>query len=285
MRTLVLMALVLPGLLAGHTASSQGETVSIRRVAGSVFVLSNNVVALIGNDGVLLVKGQDGDEPTLSALKTLTDKPVRYVIETQCDELSPGPPRHAGAIIVAQENVRKRFATRKCDNDQAVLPDLTFDSQLTLYFDDEEVRIIKLPTGHSDSDSFVYFRKANVVVTGDAFQAGLLMGYVKYAGGTMLGVAEELRRMVSLVPDDAKIIPGSGPEASISDVRRAIKALDEMRAAVAARVSQGKTLEQLKALDVLAPWKALIAPLLSRDIYLRFFWDCLTGPPDPKFQL
>ena len=281
----LLLAAVLPGLLLGYSAKSQGEVIGVHRIAGNVFMLGNNVAALVGKDGVLLVKGQDADEPILSALKSLTDKPVRYVIETQCDELGSGPPHHASATIVAHENVRRRFAMRKCGNDTAVLPDLTFDSQLTLHFDDEEVRIIKLPTGHSDNDSIVYFKNANVVATGDAFEADLLMGYVKSAGGNMLGVTEELRRIVALVPADAKIIPGSGPEASISDVRTAIKTLDEMRDAVAVLVAKGKTLQQLKDLDVLSPWAAMISPPLTRDIYLKFFWDCLTGPPDPKFQL
>jgi glyoxylase-like metal-dependent hydrolase (beta-lactamase superfamily II) len=285
MRPFIFVGVLLLSVTAPTASLSQDARITARLVAGNVYMLSNNVTALIGNDGVLLVKGQDGDERILAALRVLTDKPVRYVVETQCDELAPGMPHHAGATIVAHENVRKRFELHKCSNDNAVLPDLTFDSQITLHFDDEEVRVIRIPTGHSDNDAIVYFKKANVVATGDAFEPNLLMGYTKYAGGNVLGVAQELSRIVELVPNDARIIPGSGSEASMSDVRDAIKTLDQMREAVSAQIAQGKTLQQLKETDVLAPWKDKIGSPLNTDIFLKFFWDCLTGPPDPKFQL
>ncbi len=132
-------------------------------------------------------------------------------IDTQCDAVNEQF-RPVGVTIVAHENVRKRFERKKCDSPPDVaLPTLTFDSELTLHFADEEVRLIKLPTGHSDNDAIVYFRKANVLATVGMFMVrGLLPAYTKYAGGNMLGVSDQLRKIAALMPDDGEIIPGQG---------------------------------------------------------------------------
>src|ERR1700733_4381900 len=160
MRTLALVAIVLLGPIAATAANAQDAKLDVQRVAGNVYVLHNpdpndfadhNTVALIGNDGLLLVNAQEWDESVLSALKPIVDKPVRYVIETQCDSVSLEAPQRTGATIVAHQNVRRRFAVGKCFNDKAALPALTFNSELTLHFDAEHVRLIKLPTGHSDN--------------------------------------------------------------------------------------------------------------------------------------
>jgi cyclase len=292
MRRLVLMTGVLLGLFAAGLAESQEVKFSVHRVAGNVYVLDGEgtgggLPVLIGNEGLLVINGpRAGNVPQfLSALRSISDKPIRYVIYTQCDAVNEQF-RPVGVTIVAHENVRKRFERNKCDSPPDVpLPTLTFDSELTLHFADEEVRIIKLPTGHSDNDAIVHFKKANVLAAGDLFYGGgLLPGYTKYAGGNMLGVTEQLRKIVAVMPDDVKIVPGQGPLASMNDVRKTIRTLDAMRDVIAAQVAKGKTLDQLREMNVLAPWQDIVVGP-SRPNYLKSFYDCLTGPPDPKFQL
>jgi glyoxylase-like metal-dependent hydrolase (beta-lactamase superfamily II) len=289
MRSLVLAGFMFLGLVTCDSAESQDVKFSTRRIAGNVHVLDDGqnglVPVLVGSEGLLVINGPFGHlQQFLSALTAVSEKPVRYVVETQCDAVNQAS-LPANATIVAHENVRKRYEAKKCDIDgEPPLPTLTFNSELTLHFADEEVRIIKLPTGHSDNDAVVYFRKANVLATGDIFSSDVLPGYTKYAGGNMLGVAEQLRRIVALVPEDAKIIPGHGPLASVNDLRRAIKILDDMKVVIAAQVAKGKTLEQLREMDLLAPWKDMVVGP-RRPNYLKSFYDCLAGPPDPKFQL
>jgi cyclase len=300
MRIIVLVGIMALGSTPAVAAESQAVKLDVQRVAGNVYVVHNpdpkvfaahNNVALIDKDGLLLVNAQDWDEPVLSALKPIADKPVRYVIETQCDAVDLDSPQHHGAIIIAHDNVRKRFEVKKCRNDKPAIPTLTFDSELTIHFDDEDVRLIKLPTGHSDNDVIVYFEKANVVALGDMFYSRYLPGYTKYAGGNMLGLNDELHRVLALLPGDVRIIPGIGPVGSMDDVRRLSKALDEVRDAIAAQVVKGKTLQQLRGMNLLEPWKDLLFGDAWRlgtgrgPDYLQAYFDCLTGPPDPKFQL
>jgi glyoxylase-like metal-dependent hydrolase (beta-lactamase superfamily II) len=175
------------------------------------------------------------------------------------------------------------MAEGKCDQPTA-LPTLTFENELTLYFDDEEVRIIKLPTGHTDGDSIVYFEKAHVVATGDAFTSNGPAMYSKYAGGNQLGANDELHKIAALLPDDVRVIPGHGPVAAMHDVRATSKALDAIRDAIATQIAKGKTLKQMEEMRLLEPWKDLVEES-DRPIFTRFYYDCLTGPPDQKFQL
>jgi glyoxylase-like metal-dependent hydrolase (beta-lactamase superfamily II) len=99
----------------------------------------------------------------------------------------------------------------------------------------------------------------------------------------MLGVNAQLRRIVELFPDDVKVVPGHGPKSAISDVRGALKVLDEIRDAIAQQIAHGKSLDQLNEMNLLEPWKGALGE--SGPRYLGWYYDFLNGPPDPKYQL
>jgi cyclase len=300
MRALMLAGIALLALIVARPAQSQGDSTPLPKfhlIARNVYMLEGkfnghfyggNVTALVGDDGVLLVdaQGSADAQTVIGALKTISDKPVRYVINTHCHGDHTGGNvglEHAGATIVAHDNVRKRMQQKKCDQPTA-LPTLTFNSEITLHFDDEDVKIVKLPTGHTDGDAIVYFEKANAAATGDAFVSNELPQYSKYAGGNMLGMNEQLHNIVALLPADVKVVPGHGPLASLSELRRASQALDGIRDTVAAQVAKGKTLDQIQNMHLLEPWKDLVGES-DGAIYVKYYFDCLTGYPDPKFQL
>jgi cyclase len=300
MRTQKFIWATVLGLTIQGAAQSQSDTNSppkIHLVARNVYMLESgkakpfygsNIAVLIGDDGVLLVdaQGQPDAQSVIAAIKSVSDKPIRYLVNTHCHGDHTGGNaglQRAGATIVAPENVRRRMEEGKCDRKTA-LPTLAFGSTLTLYFDDETVRIIKLPTGHTDGDSIVYFEKANVVATGDAFTSNGLPEYSKYAGGNQLGTNSELHEIITLLPKDVKVIPGHGPQASMDEVRADSKALDGIRDVIAAQVAKGHTLDQIQAMNLLEPWSNLVEDA-DRPIFIKFYYDCLTGSPDAKFQL
>jgi cyclase len=300
MRALILAGVAILGLIVGGPSQSQGDSSPLpmfHLVARNVYVLEGkfnghfyggNVTVLVGDDGLLLVDAQGAADAqiVIDALKIISDRPIRYVINTHCHGDHTGGNvglQHAGATIVAHDNVLRRMQEKKCDQPTA-LPTLTFNSELTLHLDDEDVRIVKLPTGHTDGDALVYFEKANVAATGDAFVSNELPQYSKYAGGNMLGMNEQLHNIVALLHEDVTIVPGHGPPASLRDVRQASKALDEIRDTVAAQVAKEKTLDQIQKMNLLEPWKELLEGS-DGAIYAKYYFDCLTGYPDPKFQL
>jgi len=300
MRISFLVCTALLGLTVSAVAECRDDptaSVRIHLVARNVYMLQSeaakpsygsNIAVLVGKDGLLLVDAQGvaDAQPALAALQTISNKPVRYVINTHCHGDHTGGDvafQRIGATIVANDKVRKRMQEGKC-GPQTALPTLTFGNELTLYFDDEVVRIIKLPTGHTDGDAIVYFEKAKVAATGDAFTSNGLPEYSKASGGNMLGVNHGLHRIIELFPADTKVIPGHGLLASMQDVRKASKALDEIRDAVAAALASGKSLDQLQGMNILEPWKDVVVAE-DRPRFLQSYYECLKGPPDPRFQL
>jgi len=303
MRTPLIAATAILSLIAGNAVHAQEQDASRREfkvhpVAGNVYMLDGagggNVTVLVASDGLVLVDAhmEPQHEAVLAALKKLSDKPVRYVIDTHChgDHTSGNAAfQREGAIVIAHRNVRDRLKTEAyCGPRPGTgLPTVTFDSELTLHVDDEDVRIIKLPTGHTDGDAMVYFRKANVVATGDAFisEPMRLPGASQKQDGTMVGIIDELRKIVSVMPEDAKIIPGHGAQASISDVRHSLKALEGIRDAIERPVRAGKTLDEIRSMNVLAPWNEFFGePCIPRtpcdhldsEYYLKMFHKALT---------
>jgi cyclase len=296
MRALVFVGAATLGLIVGNTAGSQesrSEQLSIHRVAGNVYMIDpgseggGNIAMLVGDHALLLVdaSGWVDPQPVLKALKDLSDKPVRWVVNTHChrDHTAGNAAfQAAGATIVAHTNLGRRVEAQKCDGEVA-LPTLATDNKLTLHLDNEEVQVIALPTGHTDGDAMVYFKNANVLATGDAFVSSELPSQSRYAGGNMLGVNEELRRIVELFPNDVNIVPGHGPQSGMSEVRGALKVLDGIRDAVSQQIAQGKSWDQLSEMNLLDPWKGVLGDSGTR--YSRWYYDFLTGPPDPKYQL
>lgn len=290
MRVVVKAGFLILGLAACDIAGSQNnspELLRVERVAGNVYSLgdgSSESAVLVSDEGILLVDARWADpQPVLEALQAIADKPITFVVNTHCHaDHNRGNVafQDAGATIVAHKNVRERMSQEKCDG--PALPDLTFDSELVLHFGNEEVQIIALPTGHTDGDAVVYFRNANVLATGDAFISSELPFYSKYAGGNMLGVNEQLRRITEQFPDDVRIISGHGPLSLMSDVRKALQVLDEVRDAIAEQFADGKTLDELKSMNLLDRWKESLGEYYSE--YLQMYYDSL-GPPDPAFQL
>ncbi len=283
--------------------SPKGEF-SAHRVAGNVYMLDRgtsnsnggaNIAVLVGGDGLVLVdaKEEPWHQMVVAALKKISDKPVRYVIDTHChgDHTSGNSAfQREGATVIAHRSVRERLAAPQsfCSPRPGTgLPTVTFDSELTLYIDDEEIRIIKLPTGHTDGDAMVYFKKANVVETGDAFVTSSLPGSSRTEGGTMVGVVDELRKIVELIPADAKVVPGHGPQASMSDVRHSLQVLEGMRNVIEPQVRARRTLDEILKLDLLSPWRDYFGepcdphrPCDHIDAYffVRNFYESLTAP-------
>lgn len=299
--------------LFGCDAHSQGRDVpkgefSVHRVAGNVYMLDRgtsdsdggaNLAVLVGSEALVLVdaKGEPWHQMVLAALKRLSDKPVRYVIDTHCHgdhTWGNAAFQRDGATVIAHRNVRERLATNSDCGPRpgSGLPTITFEDKLTLHVDDEEVEIIKLPAGHTDGDAMVYFKRANVVATGDAFigrgfVSSSLPGPAKTDGGNMLGVIDTLRTILERIPAGAKVIPGHGAEASMSDVRRSLRVLEGMEKAVRRQVRAGRTLDEIQKMDVLSPWKDSYGepcephrPCDHQDgrSFVRGFYEALTAP-------
>jgi glyoxylase-like metal-dependent hydrolase (beta-lactamase superfamily II) len=194
-----------------------------------------------------------------AAIARLTKKPVRFVLNTHWHFDHTGGNENlgkAGALIVAHENVRRRMSAEGLigflgmkipPSPKPALPVVTFTQDVTFHINGDEVAAYHVPKAHTDGDAIVHFRKSNVVHMGDTFFNRLYPFIDTSSGGTVDGMIAAADRVLGIVGDQTKIIPGHGPLASKAD----LKAYRDMLATVSERVRNqikaGKKLDEVIA--------------------------------------
>jgi glyoxylase-like metal-dependent hydrolase (beta-lactamase superfamily II) len=194
-----------------------------------------------------------------AAVATLTSKPVRFVLNTHWHGDHTGGNKdlgESGTLIVAHENVRKRMSTdqfieafgmKEPAADPAALPVVTFTDAVTFHLNGDEIYAFHVAPAHTDGDSVVQFRKANVLHGGDTFFNGMYPFIDLSSGGSVNGMISAADRMLALAGEATKIIPGHGPLGTKADLKAYRDMLATSRDRVAALVKAGKTLEQVTA--------------------------------------
>lgn len=288
--------LVALGAVLAASASAQPDfnevDVTISKVSGSVYLLQGhggNIGALIGEDGVVLVDTQYSQltEKLRAALKTVTDKPVRFVINTHfhLDHVGGNSGFREEAVIIGHHNLRRHLVEGSHSTNYGSLttvvppssgenlPTLTFDDEITLHLNGEEVRITRVQNAHTDGDSVVYFTNSNVVHFGDVFGPRFPFGDLSN-GGSVSGTIAALSDVVARLPEDVKVIPGHGPVMNLDDVRRFSKMLSDTQSVVSQGIADGKTLEQMKEANVLAPWSSY-SGTFTTEVFLETLYHDL----------
>jgi glyoxylase-like metal-dependent hydrolase (beta-lactamase superfamily II) len=261
--------------------------ITVERLAGSVYVLRSdgydpgNIVASVGDDGIVMVDDRDASSAykILAALKSISDQPLRFVINTHVhgDHTSGNPVFRKLAPIIAHRNVRTRMISGGEKLPPAAWPTVTFDGEMNLYLNGEDVRLLKLPTGHTDGDVVVFFTKANVVHMGDVFIAPAASFGDRSNGGSILALIEALKFVLPQIPADAKVVPSHGAISSRADVARGLEILTAMKAIVEAGIAAGKTKELMIAEKPFDKWKGSVAWFIPPDGYVSDFYKELTA--------
>ena len=164
------------------------------------------------------------------------------------------------------------------------LPILTFDHDVTVHLNGEDIRALHFPSGHTDGDSIIFFPKSNVVHMGDDFVRYGFPFIDLAAGGSVEGMIAAMEEVIPKLPADVKVIPGHGNISNLDDVRTYVKMLIDTRAAVEKGVQQKKTLDQLKQEKVLQPWQKWSGDFVSTDVFIETLYNDLTGKKDQKLM-
>ncbi len=294
-------------LLAFGVAAAQDQDFSkvqmkVTKVAGNVYVLEGaggNIGASVGDDGIVIVDDQFAPlaEKIQAALKGITDKPVRFIINTHYhgDHTGGNAYFQKQAPIIAHDNVRKRLESGgSAGNGSSIhmdvkpaakeaLPIITFDHDVTVHLNGEDIRALFFPAGHTDGDSIIFFPKSNVVHMGDDFVTYGFPFIDVVSGGSINGMIDGVEKVIAQVPPDVKIIPGHGPVSTLDDVRAYLTMLKETRAVVEKALKEHKTLDQMKQAKLLDPWKKYSGDFVNEDTFLETLYNSLTGQKTGKF--
>lgn len=295
------LVLTLALSVAAHGQEQDFSKVQIKvtKVAGNIYMLEGaggNIAASVGDDGIVIVDDQYAPlaEKIQAALKNLgiTDKPVRFVINTHYHGDHTGgnePFANTGSTVIAQDNVRKRLATGgsagnggslKFDykaSSKAGLPVITFEHDVTVHLNGEDIRALHFPAGHTDGDAVIFFPKNNVVHMGDDFVRYGFPFIDVASGGSVQGMIAAMEKVSAQLPADVKVIPGHGGLSNLDDVREFVKMLKETSAVVQKAIDQHKTVEQMKQEKILEPWKKWSGDFIDSDKFIETLYNSLTG--------
>src|SRR5215472_13175631 len=304
MRLAKLFAVGVLAMLLSRTASAQDQDFSkvqikVTKVSGNIYMLEGaggNIAASVGEDGIVIVDDQFAPlaEKIQAALKDLgiTNKPVRFVINTHYHGDHTGgnePFNNAGSTLIAHDNVRKRLESGgtagnggsiKMDvkpSTKAALPIITFEHDVTVHLNGEDIRAMHFPSGHTDGDSIIFFPKNNVVHMGDDFVRYGFPFIDVASGGSVQGIVDAMEKTTAQLPADVKVIPGHGALSNLDDVRAYTKMLKETSAVVQKALDGRKTLDQMKQAKILDLWSKFSGQFVNTDAFIETLYNSLTG--------
>lgn len=300
-KNLAVLSLLAAVLTAQEQDFSKVE-MKVSKVSGNVYMLvgaGGNIGASVGDDGIVIVDGQYAPlaEKIRAALKGITDKPVRFVINTHWhgDHTGGNVPFSQTSTVIAQDNVRKRLESGGTLGNldsikmevkpapKAALPIITFEHDVTVHLNGEDIRALHFPAGHTDGDSIIFFPKSNVVHMGDDFVRYGFPFVDLGSGGSVKGMIAALEKVIPQLPADVKVIPGHGQLSDLNDVRNYLTMLKETTAIVESGIKQGKTLDQLKQEKVLAAWQKWSGDFITTDQWITTVYNDLTGKKSGEF--
>ena len=292
-RSAVLSAVLVLGGVGWLAAQVNFDTVQVRilPVSKGVFMLQGsggNIGLSIGDDAAFLVDDQFAPltAKILAAIKTVTDKPVRFVVNTHWHGDHTGGNENlgnAGVIIVAHDNVRVRMSTEQFiaafnsktpPSPPKAMPLVTFSETVAFHLNGDDIHVVHVPPAHTDGDAIIHFTAANVLHLGDTFFNGMYPFIDVSTGGSLDGMIGAANAALRYANDSTKIIPGHGPLAARADLVAFRDMMVKVRDRVAPLVKQGKTREQVIAAKPTADLDAKWATgFLTPDVFLGIVYD------------
>jgi formylglycine-generating enzyme required for sulfatase activity len=223
-------------------------------VASNIYVLeatgdvAGNIAVSAGPDGILMVDTQFAPLSDLirAELKKITKGKIKFIINTHhhADHTHGNMALGKSSIIISHANAQKRLLFMPQD----VHTTITFGKKISLFFNGEKINILHYPHGHTDNDVVVFFTKSNIIHLGDLWNSGISSFPTVdiEAGGSIMGMLENIKELIRIIPKDAKIIPGHYALSDLYDLKSTRDMLQETIGLVIEKKADGKSLEEIK---------------------------------------
>ncbi len=269
-------------------------TIKTQRVAGNVYMITGrggNMGLSVGADGAFLIDDQYAPLTAriIEAVRDLSPKRVQFVINTHWHGDHTGGNENlgkAGAIIVAHDNVRRRMSTEQFNeafnhtvpaSPAGALPVVTFAESMTFHYNGEEIRVQHVAPAHTDGDSIVFFRNANVIHMGDTFFNGMYPFIDVSSGGSISGMILAADTALALANEQTRIIPGHGPLSGVTELRASRAMLKIVHDRVQNMIRNGDSRDEVIAAeptgDLDAAWGG---GFMKPDQWVGIVYDSLT---------
>jgi len=247
--------------------------ITVEKVTDNIYFLrgaGGNVGVLTGKDGTIVIDDQFAplSNKINGAIKTIDPGEIRFLINTHLHGDHSGGNenfKRMGVTIVAHDNVRVRMSKETVNagtkevtppRDKDAWPIVTFPNSLNIHLNDEDIELIHLDPAHTDGDIAVRFRKADVYHLGDMF---VTYGYpyIDYSsGGSINGFISSLDKLLAMMDEKARVIPGHGDLSTKADVKLFRDKLADIRDQVAAALKKGKKPSEITSLGITDKYEA-----------------------------
>lgn len=272
---------------------SQEKEIKIRtiHVNSGIYMLmgqGGNIAISAGKDGIFMIDDQFAplSKKIKAAISKISKKPLRFVINTHWHFDHVGGNENfgkEGAIIVSHNNVRKRMSKEgfiKAFNKtipaskKDALPVITFKDEMNFYFNDEKIEVLHQEHAHTDGDSIIFFKKSNVVHTGDIYFNGFYPFIDSSSKGSINGIIDAVNYVLSVTNNKTKIIPGHGKLSNRKELIVYRDTLIILRDRMIKLINEGKSLDEILALKPNADFDSTWGKgFLNPEAFLKILYD------------
>jgi len=257
-RSIVLTLLfITPAIAQDEFADVEIKATHLRGPVHMLEGRGGNIGVTAGPDGIIIIDDQFAPlaDKIRAALKGIEPGELKFVLNTHWhgDHTGGNPVFGPEATIISHTNVRKRLSTEQELFGRIIkplppegLPVITYDDGVSIHFNGEEIIARHYPHGHTDGDSVIFFTKSNVVHMGDHFFNGMFPFVDLDHGGSVQGMAANVKKILDGLAEDVKIIPGHGPLAEKDDLKTFHRMLTESMQSVKKAMDAGKTLADIQ---------------------------------------
>lgn len=229
-----------------------------------------NITVAVGDDGIIMVDSEFAPlhDKIKAAIAAVSSQPIRYLVNTHFHGDHSGgddPFAKDGVTVVANENVRKRLADGTVNGltgnktppvADSALPAKTYKRSLVLKVKGRSAQLKHVAHAHTDGDTYVYFKDANVLSTGDTVTLGRYPNIDFANGGNIKGMIAASAIYLKLANDDTRIVPGHGPLASKAALVEYRAMLVTARSRIAKLIKSGKSEQEAIAAKPFADFDA-----------------------------
>lgn len=272
-------------------ANVEIKTEPLAQGVAVLFGSGGNIGVSYGPDGTVLIDDQFAPlTPKIqAAIADLGASPVKFLINTHWHGDHSGGNENfgkAGALIMAHDHVRERMAGEQSTGRGAdpaspknALPVLTYHDGIKLHLNGDEVHVKHMKHGHTDGDSIIFWKNANILHMGDLYFNKVTLPFIDLnSGGNARGILTAAEKALAMVDEDTKIIPGHGPIATKADLMMYRDMMKSVIEAVEEARGDGKSLAEIQAMKPAAKWDTNPDGFIKGDAFVEAVFKSLAMP-------